>query len=133
MYFDFKGFKTVELNKIYFSDKNSWFDPNRISFTRSIISFTNNFVEPSVILNNCQAHENNIAITFEFEDISTLIINGFTYDSEKALKGQDISQAGFPLFAQTSIGNQKFLTQVVKMSNINIKNFIFDQNTLVKL
>lgn len=67
--FDFVGFKTVELNNIYFADYNSWFDPLYNSFTRSIVSFYDNFVNAEIILNSVKLHTSHIAITFEFYGI----------------------------------------------------------------
>lgn len=42
--FDFVGFKTIELNNIYFTDYNSWSNPLYNSFTRSIVAFSDCFL-----------------------------------------------------------------------------------------
>ena len=73
------------MNNIYFADYNSWFDPLYRTFSRSVVGFLKCFINAKIVLNNMKVHTDSIGITFEFQDVSSLFINNFEYNSTKAM------------------------------------------------
>ena len=94
----FLGFQNIILNKILFVNKKTWFNRNSNEFVRSTLLFSNSFLNSKVVLNQCQTFTNDIAITFEFEEVSNIVITDFHYNSNESIYGH-IAYIGFPLIS----------------------------------
>ena len=72
--FVFKGFKSVELNRIYFVNSLNWDDTTNNFLIRSILKIEKNSPDSFFAIRNCKFHRINIVVTFSIDDLYNLEI-----------------------------------------------------------
>ena len=84
----FAQFKTININKVYFTNGYNWEDITVLSFLRFVIRFQNLIPDNTVSLIGCRVHTDSIAVTFGFQDVYRIVVQDFVYNSLDGLSEQ---------------------------------------------